>query len=62
MIKFIIGVIIGIAAATVGFSGLVSMADKGVKETQRVVKDVAKSDAASEAKKVVSKAVDEVSK
>lgn len=62
MIKFTLGFILGVAAATVGFTGLVNMADKGVQETQRVVKDVAKSDAASEAKRVVSKAVDEVSK
>lgn len=62
MIKFTLGFILGVAAATVGFSGLVNMADKGVKETQRVVKDVSKSDAASEVKRTVSKAVDEVSK
>ena len=52
MIKFTLGFILGVAAATVGFS----------KETQRVVKDVSKSDAASEVKRTVSKAVDEVSK
>lgn len=62
MIKFMIGVIVGIAAATVGFSGMVNIADKGVKETQRVVTDVAKSDAASEVKKATKKAVEEVSK
>lgn len=40
--QFIIGLILGIAIATVGFSGVAKMADKGVEATKAVVKDVAK--------------------
>ena len=40
--QFVFGVIVGIAVATVGFSGLAKMADKGVTQVQTVVKDVAK--------------------
>lgn len=42
MTKFIVGVIVGIAVATVGFSGLAKMADKGVTQVQTVVKDASK--------------------
>jgi hypothetical protein len=40
--QFIIGVIVGIVIATVGFGGVAKMADKGVDATKAVVKDVAK--------------------
>lgn len=62
MIKFTLGFILGVAAATVGFSGLVNMADRGVQETKRVVNDVANGNAASDAKRAVSNAVEEVTK
>jgi hypothetical protein len=42
MLNFLIGFAIGIAVATVGFSGLAKVADKGVSEMQRVVKDKVK--------------------
>ena len=42
MLNFLFGVIVGIAAATIGFSGLAKMADKGVAEEQKVVKESAK--------------------
>ena len=37
--RFIVGVIVGIVVATIGFSGLARMADKGV----GIVKDTAQS-------------------
>lgn len=40
--QFIIGFILGIAVATVGFQGVAKMADKGVEATKTVVKDAAK--------------------
>lgn len=40
--QFIIGFILGIAVATVGFGGMAKVADKGVEATKAVVKDVAK--------------------
>ena len=42
MLKFIIGVAVGIAVSTVGFSGLAKMADNGVAQTQEIVKEAAK--------------------
>jgi hypothetical protein len=42
MVQFIIGVVVGIAIATVGVSGVAKIADKGVTQVQTVVKDVAK--------------------
>lgn len=42
MTKLLIGIVIGIAVATVGFSGLAKMADKGVAKVQEISKDVAK--------------------
>jgi len=42
MFKFIFGVLVGIAATTIGFSGMAMMADKGVVEVQKVLKDSAK--------------------
>jgi hypothetical protein len=62
MIKLIIGVIIGIVVATIGFSGIAAMADKGVAQVQAVAKDAAKSDTATEVTKTVKKAVSEVTK
>lgn len=62
MIKLTIGFILGIVVATVGFSGLSQMADKGVSKVQEVAKDASKSDVASELKKTAKKAVDEVTK
>ena len=40
--NFIIGVIVGIALATVGFSGVARYIDQGVAETQSIVRSVAK--------------------
>lgn len=62
MIKFTIGVIVGIVLATVGFTGIANMADKGVAKTKEMAIDASKSDMASEAKKAVSSAVKEVTK
>ena len=62
MIKLTIGFILGVVVATIGFSGLANMADKGVAQVQAVAKDAAKSDTATEVKKTVKKAVDEVTK
>jgi hypothetical protein len=42
MTQFLIGLVLGIAVATVGFSGVAKIADKGVTQVQTVVKDVAK--------------------
>lgn len=42
MIKFAAGFFCGIVIATIGFAGVVKMADDGVKTTQAVVKEVAK--------------------
>jgi uncharacterized membrane-anchored protein YhcB (DUF1043 family) len=36
MINFIVGVIVGIVIATVGFSGIAKMADKGVDKVKEV--------------------------
>ena len=36
MINFIVGVIVGIVVATVGFSGIAKMADKGVDKVKEV--------------------------
>lgn len=40
--QLIIGIIIGIVIATVGFGGVAKMADKGVEASKTVIKDVAK--------------------
>jgi hypothetical protein len=42
MINFIIGVIVGIVIATVGFSGIARMADKGVDKVKEVTLEQAK--------------------
>ena len=42
MTQFLVGLVLGIAVATVGFSGVAKIADKGVTQVQTVVKDVAK--------------------
>jgi len=42
MLNFICGFILGVAACTVGFTGLAKMADKGVESMQTTVKEVAK--------------------
>jgi hypothetical protein len=62
MIKFFLGIIVGIVVATVGFTGLANMADKGVAKTKEIAVDVAKSDTVAEAKKAASQAVKEVTK
>ena len=36
MVNFIVGVIVGIVIATVGFSGIAKMADKGVDKVKEV--------------------------
>lgn len=42
MLKLLIGFILGLAVATVGFNGLAKVADKGVTQAQTVLKDAAK--------------------
>lgn len=42
MINFVVGFVLGIAAATVGFQGIAEMADNGVEKVQHVVKEVSK--------------------
>ena len=41
MMRFLIGVLIGLVVATVGLSGLARMADKAVSETQNHIKALA---------------------
>ena len=41
MAQFAVGLILGIAIATVGLSGVAKVADKGVEATKTVIKDVA---------------------
>ena len=36
MINFIVGIIVGIVIATVGFSGIAKMADKGVDKVKEI--------------------------
>ena len=62
MIKLTIGFILGVVVATIGFSGLANMADKGVAQVQAVAKDAAKSDTATDVKKAAKKAFEEVTK
>ena len=40
--NFIVGVIVGITVATVGFSGVAHLIDQGVTQTQNIVRSVAK--------------------
>lgn len=42
MIQLIIGFILGIAAATVGFQGMAEMADEGIDKVKDVVVEVSK--------------------
>jgi hypothetical protein len=42
MMKFSVGVIFGIILATIGFSGLASLGDKGVQKVQEVAKEASK--------------------
>ena len=42
MIRFFSGVIFGIVIATIGFSGLASLGDKGVQKVQEVAKEASK--------------------
>ena len=42
MTKFLVGFILGIAVATVGFSGVAKVADRGVSQVQSAVKEAAK--------------------
>jgi hypothetical protein len=42
MIKFVAGVIVGIAICTVGFSGMARMLDNGVNKVQEITKEAAK--------------------
>ena len=41
MIRFFVGVVVGIMVATVGFSGFVRAVDNGVNKVQNVTKEVA---------------------
>ena len=41
MIRFIIGFVFGVFVATVGFNGVVSMADKGIAELKTQSKQLA---------------------
>ena len=41
MMRFLIGVLIGLVVATVGLSGLANMADKAISETQTHIKALA---------------------
>ena len=40
--NFIIGVIVGITATTIGFSGIARVLDSGLKSTQEIVRQVDK--------------------
>lgn len=40
--QFIIGVVVGIVVATVGFTGVAKVADSGVQKLQETVKEVTK--------------------
>ena len=40
--QFFAGTVFGIVIATIGFSGLVSLGDKGVQKVQEVAKEAAK--------------------
>jgi hypothetical protein len=42
VIKFVAGVVVGIAICTVGFSGMARMLDNGVNKVQEVTKEAAK--------------------
>ena len=42
MIKFVVGVVVGIAICTVGFSGIARMIDNGINKVQEVTKEAAK--------------------
>jgi NO-binding membrane sensor protein with MHYT domain len=42
MIKFVAGVIVGIAICTVGFTGMTRMFDNGVIQIQEAVKEASK--------------------
>jgi len=41
MTKFILGVVVGIVVASVGFSGIARIADKGVQTIQQQSRDLA---------------------
>jgi len=41
MIKFVIGFVLGLAVATVGFSGMARMLDRGVQTIQQTSKELA---------------------
>lgn len=42
MIRFVLGVIVGIMIATVGFSGMARVIDKGVMQVQEKAKELTK--------------------
>lgn len=42
MIRFFAGTVFGIILATIGFSGLASLGDKGVQKVQEVAKEASK--------------------
>jgi len=42
MIKFLVGVFVGIAISSVGVSGLARMLDKGIDQTKTVIQEQAK--------------------
>lgn len=41
MINFVVGFILGIAAATIGFNTVAEIADNGVEKVQEIVKELA---------------------
>jgi hypothetical protein len=62
MLKFLFGVVVGIVVATIGFTGIAAMADRGVAKVQEISKDAVKSSTAEEVKNTVDKAVTAVTK
>ena len=42
MIKFVAGVVVGIAICTVGFAGMARMLDNGVSKVQEITKEASK--------------------
>ena len=41
MIKFVVGFVVGVTVATVGFSGIARIADSGVQTIQQTTKELA---------------------
>jgi len=42
MFRFLAGIVFGIVLATIGFSGIFTIGDKGVQKVQEVAKEAAK--------------------